>query len=103
VSLHGALPLKDAVAIGDSPHSNDAPLGQFADDGMPFISVSKDKTTVPDHLLELHVGFEEEGTAVFLQHLLKGMDASPDKPLAELVPVAAKAAAEEMRQRGANQ
>ena len=96
VSLHGALQFKNAVAMGDSPHSNDGPLGQFAEQGMPFVSVSKDRATVPAHLQALHVGGEEGGTAVFLQQLLDLMDATPDKALAELAPLAAAAAVKSM-------
>merc|ERR1712182_71063 len=59
-----------AVAFGDSPDSNDAPLMNFVEQGMPFVSVAKSVEQVPPEHRHLHVGGLEHGTARGLQNLL---------------------------------
>lgn len=53
-----------AVAFGDNPAGNDAPLASFMDDGMPFVSVAPGLEHCPAHLQPWHVGGLEEGTAL---------------------------------------
>lgn len=53
----------NAVAFGDSPRGNDAPLATFSPFGMDFISVAPALDAVPPRLRTLHVGGLEHGTA----------------------------------------
>merc|ERR1711959_642602 len=64
-----AFSLSHAVALGDSPHTNDAPLSCFMDEGMPFVSVCPKDSLVPPHLRRLHIGGCESGTALFIEAL----------------------------------
>ncbi len=78
-AYHGVLPAPTrAVALGDSPESNDGPMGGFAADGLEFVSVSADAATVPPELAHNHVGGTEAGTALFLNQLMDLLDARKD-------------------------
>eukprot|EP00056_Hartaetosiga_gracilis_P014050 m.239584 g.239584 ORF g.239584 m.239584 type:complete len:159 (-) comp13940_c0_seq1:1338-1814(-) len=59
------------VAMGDSPHSNDFPMSQFEEEGIPFVSCSKTFENVPSHLQKHHVGKMEHGTSCFLEGLME--------------------------------
>ena len=65
----GTLELSSALAFGDNPAGNDAPLTAFVNDGMPFISVSKTLEDTPRHLQNYFVGGQEAGTAECLEIL----------------------------------
>jgi hypothetical protein len=72
--LYSTLKLEHSVALGDSPHSNDGPLGYFLDQGMPFVSLANSHLNVPSVHASLHVGHEETGGALFLEHLMDLLD-----------------------------
>ena len=65
----GTLDLSSALAFGDNPAGNDAPLTAFVGEGMPFISVSKTLEDTPTHLQIFFVGGQEAGTAECLEVL----------------------------------
>jgi len=67
--------LSSSLAFGDSPHSNDAPLAAFQDQGMPFVSVSAKESTVPPDAAKHHVGGLEHGTAEVVRAILQRIDA----------------------------
>lgn len=58
-----------SIAVGDSPHENDAPLTRYEVRGfkMPFVSVCGRPEKVPESCRELHIGRNMEGTADLLK------------------------------------
>ena len=67
LAANGTLDLPRALAFGDNPMGNDAPLTQFRDAGMPFLSVaSGGPSATPPAARDLHVGGLESGTAACL-------------------------------------
>jgi hypothetical protein len=64
--------LKNAVAFGDMPMGNDAPLWSFQEQGMPFVSVGDEPAASPNsntgHPYFVVSGFET-GTALVLEEL----------------------------------
>eukprot|EP01043_Picozoa_sp_COSAG02_P023711 COSAG02_NODE_1274_length_13507_cov_8.324060_2_plen_318_part_00 len=63
----GRLDLSSALAFGDNPSGNDAPLTEFGEAGMPFVSVAQTVDECPEHLRDMHVGGLEKGTAACLE------------------------------------
>ena len=62
----GAIP-KYAVALGDKPAGNDAPLTNIP--GVQFLSVASSLQEVPQQLHHCHVGGHESGCALILEEL----------------------------------
>lgn len=58
---------RSAVAFGDNPSGNDAPLAKFRRQGMPFLSVAPSLDECPEYLRDTHVGGLEEGTAAAIE------------------------------------
>lgn len=64
LAANGTIDLTCALAIGDNPTGNDAPLTKFREAGMPFLSVaSGGPSATPAEIRDLHVGGLELGTA----------------------------------------
>lgn len=61
------LQLPEAIAFGDNPAGNDAPLTKFVARGMPFISVAASLDATPEPLQSMHVGHLEHGTAACIE------------------------------------
>ena len=72
-----------AVAFGDNPGGNDAPLAS-SHVAMPFFSVSKLQGDTPAPLRTTWVGGHEYGTAAAVELLLEGAVARPAAPFATL-------------------
>jgi len=57
-----------SLALGDRPKENDKPLTTYS--VMPFISVSREESMVPQDLMPLHIGKNMQGSATLIQALL---------------------------------
>lgn len=73
-SHHGCIQGPCAIALGDSPHENDGPMGDFVEHGLEFISMAASEAIVPERFRANHVGGKEHGAAVFLQHLMEALE-----------------------------
>ena len=74
-----------AVAFGNTPAGNDAPLTGFVESGMAFVSVAGSVTDTPDHLQSHHVGGYEHGTAAMIHELASAIEGAPSALDAALV------------------
>ena len=70
--------LRNAIAFGDNPTGNDAPLTSFVGEGMPFVSVAPSDAGLVAALLPTHVGGCCDGTAAVVAKLVGLENWPPD-------------------------
>lgn len=68
----GGFAPEDAIAFGDMPLGNDAPLASFSSQGMPFVSVGSDAAAEGPR--RFHVGGNERGMAAVLSVLAEALE-----------------------------